>query len=217
LHHLSSWEEGQPIAEVNWRAAEKLAACFGGSPWSTTPAAPNFMASAPAPVSGDTVVLHPGASREYQRWPAERYAALAERLVASGHRVEVIGSARDLIDLPQQGFVPKALSSFDDLVQTLRGARLFICNNSGPMHVASALGVPSLVISGPSSPVWDPIWHQDKIQVLREPSISCQPCDRWNLPANLCQRADAPLACLHYWTVDRVEQRVREQLAKTAA
>lgn len=151
------------------------------------------------------IVIHAGASREYQRWPAKKFVELANRL-AQNHAVRWIvqGDDTGLSDAVQR----VKTNTLDELVRVIAGAKLFVGNNSGPMHIAAACGTPGVILIGPSSPRWDPVWHREKFELLREPRLSCQPCDLPTKPVNLCMNFAAPMACLNRWSVDAVHERV---------
>lgn len=155
--------------------------------------------------STNAIVIHAGGSREYQRWPLKNFVALANRL-AQTHAVRWIaqGNEAGLEDAVQR----VKTASLDELVRVIAGARLFVGNNSGPMHIAEACGTPGVILIGPSSPRWDPAWHREKFDLLREPRLSCQPCDGPTRPVNHCTNTQAPMACLNRWTVDAVHERV---------
>lgn len=109
------------------------------------------------------IVIHPGASTEARRWPAERYAAVARAL---GPEVVVTAGpgeyelARTITPDPVSG----TLSELMDLVAT---AGLLICGDTGVAHVATAYGTPSVLLFGPVAPrLWGPLkgphavlWH----------------------------------------------------------
>jgi ADP-heptose:LPS heptosyltransferase len=94
---------------------------------------------------------------------------------------------------------------------------LFLGNNSGPMHVANALGCPGIVVTGATARGWDPYWHPDRWTVLRHPDLPCQPCERLNQELRGCRNLGNPLACLTYWTPEKVEAACRERLDFLAA
>ncbi len=105
------------------------------------------------------------------------------------------------------------------LVTLLAGADLFLGNNSGPMHVANALGRRGVVVSGPTDHGWDPYWHCERWRVLRHSALPCVPCE-WNAQFRLirdCALTHDRLACLRHWTVDTVETACRDTLARPAA
>ncbi len=107
------------------------------------------------------VILNPGAAYgPAKRWPADRFAALG-RLFQSraGADILIIGSAgeRDLADAVAAGLERPALdlvgrTSLRQLVALIGLGRLLVTNDTGPMHVADALGTPILAVFGPTDP-----------------------------------------------------------------
>ena len=94
----------------------------------------------------------------------------------------------------------------------MAGARHFVGNNSGPMNIASALGVSGTILNGPSAANWDPPWHGERFDLLRDPALACQPCDPLTHPANVCQNREHPMACMLRWSVDDVLKEVSRRL-----
>ncbi|MHC4819407.1 MAG: glycosyltransferase family 9 protein, partial [Planctomycetota bacterium] len=108
------------------------------------------------------VVLHPGSGDNFpgRRWPTRRFGLLGRRLVDEhGAVVAVTGgpaeapltrevveaSERDLSDLAGR-------MTLDELLALLARAALLVANDTGPVHLASALGVPVLGLYGPNTP-----------------------------------------------------------------
>jgi ADP-heptose:LPS heptosyltransferase len=103
------------------------------------------------------VVVHAGATDPRRRWPAERFAAVAAELAAEGWQVLVVGdpSERELGDgiaekatqlAPNaEGLIASAAgrTSVNGLVGLLSAASLVVANDSGPRHLAQALGTPT--------------------------------------------------------------------------
>jgi ADP-heptose:LPS heptosyltransferase len=143
------------------------------------------------------VVLHPGASSGSRRWPVDRWAWLAARLVGLGHRVVLSGGAdeRELCAAVVDGAVaagaPRDTAPGDPAIRStaacldvagLAGvvgrARLLVCGDTGVAHLATALGTPSVLLFGPVPPAhWGPavdadlhrvLWHGDA-DVLGDP------------------------------------------------
>ena len=197
LHHREAMQGGESVAAHNWRIARSQFALPESMP------APDLTAFG-SDASG-AIVIHAGASREYQRWPLRHFIALANRL-AETHPVRWISQGDDA-DLSKAVQRVKT-NTLDELVRVLAGAKLFVGNNSGPMHIASALGIPGVILIGPSSPRWDPVWHRERFELLREPRISCQPCDSATSPVNRCLNTLTPMACLNRWSVDTVYAKV---------
>lgn len=205
-------QPGEKIALASWRIAAALVQEAGESGWPAAPPPPDLShlldGHSPAKPAGKRrVVIHPGASRSYQCWFPERYVELANRLAANdGLEVLWIEAATN----PVTGLFPTVLRartpSLRDLAQTLGSADLFVCNNSGPMHMANALGRPCVVINGPTSYEWDPVWHAERMLMLRDRSLPCLPCESVVHPANVCINLTDPMACMKFWTVDAIHE-----------
>ena len=110
---------------------------------------------------GDYIVLHPGTSEfgKIKRWPIDRFGALARRLSAEGHRVLVVWGPgeRGMADaIAREGGpavrVAMETRSILDLAELIAGARIFVGADSGPLHIASAVGVRSVALFGPKDP-----------------------------------------------------------------
>jgi ADP-heptose:LPS heptosyltransferase len=110
------------------------------------------------------VVVHPGASAPARRWPAEKNAALVQSLARSGRRVVVTGSseergltARVAINHPLVQDLGGRLD-FRDLARTIAGADAIVVGNTGPAHLAAALGTPVVSLFAPVVPAvrWRP-------------------------------------------------------------
>ena len=204
------------VAQANWEIARALVERCGGKVWAETPPPPDLshLTGDAAPVAG-RVVIHAGASLAYKRWFPDRFHTLANRLAEACEVlwIEQPDTAGAELSTAVQRVAPDSLGAF---VRTLRTASLFVGNNSGPMHLASALGCPSVIISGPSHPVWDPMWFPERFLVLRDSTLACLPCDGLVRPAGVCQNVAAPLACMARWSVEDVEARCHEWLAQWA-
>ena len=200
------------IARWNWEIARTLVAALGKSDWPAEPSVPDLShLLAGASVVPQHVVIHAGSKWEYTRWPQERFIELAGRL-ARDHEVWWIYAP----ELPPCA-VPARVRLVESqdlgtLVRLLAGAALFVGNNSGPMHIANALGVPLVVISGPTDFAWDPAWHDGRATVLRTAGLACLPCDKVPFAAGRCQNAAEPLACMKRWSVSAVEAACRNAL-----
>jgi len=106
---------------------------------------------------------NPGMELTAKRWPLERYRELARRLVyESGVEVILIGGPDDValnehllegLDMPAGTILNIAgKTSIGQLAAQLERCALFIGNDSGPMHLAAAVGIPIIAIFGPTSP-----------------------------------------------------------------
>jgi heptosyltransferase-2 len=149
------------------------------------------------------VGLNPGAAfGRAKRWWPDRYAALAERLGRrAGARVAILGSAseRPLAEriaalLPTPPRILCGETDLGGLVGVLSELRLLITNDSGPMHLASALGTSTLGVFGPTD------WRETAPRGARAAIV------RQDIPCAPCKLRECPIdhRCMREVTVDRV-------------
>lgn len=112
---------------------------------------------------GRFVVLHPGTSVPARAWPAEGYAEAARALTARGHRVVVTGapSETDLTGRVAAGTSAGdlgGLTTLAELAAVLAAADAVVVGNTGPAHLAAAVGVPVVSLFAPTVPAvrWAP-------------------------------------------------------------
>jgi lipopolysaccharide heptosyltransferase I len=120
------------------------------------------------------VILNPGAGWGAKRWPVERYGQVARILADDGiHPILNYGPGeKDLARAAASasGGAADAIScSLSELIALTRRARLFIGGDTGPMHLAAALGVPVVAIFGPTDPERNGPYRTRSI-VLRNPA-----------------------------------------------
>jgi lipopolysaccharide heptosyltransferase II len=128
------------------------------------------------------VALAPGAVGPSKRWPAGAYSALARRLIAEGYGVWVVGgpeekalSAEIIGDTTARDLTGHDLRN---AILALAAAAIAVSNDSGLLHVAAALGTPTIGIFGPTSP-----WHWAPLNPLAatietKTKVECQPCHK---------------------------------------
>jgi ADP-heptose:LPS heptosyltransferase len=149
------------------------------------------------PHRGPILGIHPGASAPARQWPLERFAELAGRLTAAAGLEPVVFSGpkdaaqgqtlfdgirtgnKHLLQLPTLGTFAACLECCD----------LFVGNDSGPRHLAVAVGVPTITIMGQKDPaVWAIYPEAQRHWVARTP-VSCQPCERIRCEKMTCMKA----------------------------
>lgn len=167
---------------------------------------------AEAGLAGDErpiVGLVPGAHASSRRWPAERFAELASRLSAGGARVVLFGSAgeRELAARVAAGADPRPAdwagrTPLPVLVECFRRLDFLVTNDTGPMHLAAAVGTPLLDLCGAANEVvTGPRGRASEVVVH---PIHCRPCVK--------NRCAYNLGCMRGIGIDRVHTLVGGRL-----
>jgi ADP-heptose:LPS heptosyltransferase len=136
------------------------------------------VARTPSPVPGPYVVLHPGTSVPARSWPPDRFRQLAELLVREGRRVVVTG-APDERELTAHvaGVAGLDLGGRTDLAGlagVLAGAEVVVVGNTGPAHLAAAVGTPVVSLFAPTVPSarWAP--YGVPLRLLGDQAAGCR-------------------------------------------
>ncbi len=157
------------------------------------------------------VCLHPGARWWFKSWPAERFAALADRIQAQteaqtlflgseGDR-KVIGDIVTAMRTPGRSLVGR--TRLQEVAAILERALLMISNDNGPMHIAAAVGTPVIGLFGPSDPaIWGP-WGVGHRTFYKQ--VDCRSCFHPD-----CFRGEAN--CMRLISLDEVWEVVRHRL-----
>ncbi|WP_419825949.1 glycosyltransferase family 9 protein [Sphingomonas sp.] len=156
---------------------------------------------------GGYVVLHMGARHPINRWPAERFLALAARLIAATAHDVVIFADDALVprDLPADRARVLGVIDGDAFDAILSSARLVIANDSGPKHLAAVRGVPTVSIHvGRLN--WNE-WGQEGEGAILSKRVPCAGCGLNEI--QLCGR-DA--VCVRAIAVDEVWDAARPWL-----
>jgi heptosyltransferase-2 len=168
-------------------------------------------------LDGDTrpvVALAPGAVGPAKRWPSANYAALARRLLAAGFAIWVLGGPDEkaLATEIVGDSAARDLTGHDlrDAILALAGAAAAVSNDSGLLHVAAALGTPSIGIFGPTSP-----WHWAPLNPLAgiietAAELPCRPCHK-----PVCRPGHH--LCMREITVDEVAAAASRTIAAVPA
>jgi len=173
-----------------------------------------FLNTLPTPLKRPLIAIHPGTSPKtiYKRWMPHRYSELADRLVREFKATVIFTWGPDelkLIEGIQNGmtepsiFGPKT-ESLTQLGEIFRQCDLYIGGDTGPMHIASLMGIPVIAIYGPTDPIVNEPFGQHK-KVRKE--VGCNPCRN---------RSCKELTCLRAITVDDVFKAVKEISSVTA-
>jgi lipopolysaccharide heptosyltransferase I len=142
------------------------------------------------------IAIHPGTSAKafFKRWKPDQYAQLADRLIqelnatvlftwGDGELEWVEGIRKEMKKPSLLG--PKT-ESLTQLGEVYRNCDLYIGGDTGPMHIASLMGVPAVVIYGPTDPIEnEPIGSH--IKVRKE--VGCNPCHEYSCKELFCIKA----------------------------
>jgi ADP-heptose:LPS heptosyltransferase len=137
---VGAWPGPLPMPELSLTEADRAAAAA-------------VLGRTGAPAIEPLIVLQPGASDPRRCWPAQRFAALGDMLADTGARILVNGSSEEaaLVDTVVKAMRRPAVGlagqlGLGGLCALLARARLLVSNDTGPLHLALALGVPSVGI-----------------------------------------------------------------------
>jgi lipopolysaccharide heptosyltransferase II len=164
----------------------------------------------PIDPSRPLVGIHPGATWPAKHWPAERSGELAERLLRSGIQVVVFGGPRDgdtLTAVRRSAGVPLRVieqPSLRDLAVLISWCSAFVGNDAGPMHIAAAVGTPTIGLFGPGEEnIWFPYDSAFGHRALRK-DVPCHPCH-----LDVCSRpGEGYMECMTLLNVEEVLEAV---------
>ncbi len=144
-------------------------------------AEPDVRAAVAAAAGGEWyAVLNPGAAWPNKRWPPERFGALASVLFRRHGLVSLVTwgpSERDLADTivrASEGAARLAPpTSVADLAALMAGAALVVSGDTGPLHIAAAMGAPIVGLFGPTWPERNGPWAPDDVVISRADVCQC--------------------------------------------
>ncbi len=166
--------------------------------------------------------IHPSAGRAIKQWEVHKFAALVDGLTESTSGSVILTGApadRALVEqvatkcrtAPHRLIGEVGLRGFTALIEKLD---LFITGDTGPMHLADAVGSRGVAIFGPSDPRRYRPEHGDYRTVIRN-EVYCSPCNMIRKPPTECSRPEAP-ECIGGISVDRVMEAALAQLGRAS-
>jgi lipopolysaccharide heptosyltransferase II len=165
-------------------------------------------------MSKPPIVMSPGSLWETKRWRPEGFAAVARHFLAKGYPVLLDGAANEaeacrriVADAPG-AVVLAGLTSLADLAALIRRSAIAVTNDSGPLHLATALGRPVVPLFGPTNPIWVGPYNQP--DAILSAGLACSPCFLKNLA-----RCPHDHACMKGISSERVIGAIEAQLALT--
>jgi len=155
------------------------------------------------------IVVHPGASAASRRYPPESYAraldVLGHQVVFTGDaaEVELVESLRSTMAVPSRSLAGRL--SLAELGALIEAADLLICNNTGPAHIAAAVGTPVVDLYALTNPQHTP-WQVESRVLFHD--VPCRNCYKSVCPTGHHQ-------CLRGVPPERVAEAARELLLAT--
>jgi ADP-heptose:LPS heptosyltransferase len=155
------------------------------------------------------VAIHPGSGAAVKNWLPERWRAVASEIAATTEAVLVLtGGAAEgpFLEEVARGLVPRPITlagqtSLGQLAALFERCALVLGGDSGPLHLAAAVGSPTVRLYGPTDPaVFGPRGDPGRQRVLQA-GLPCQPCG--NIVAPPCGAQSTP-ACLRVIGVEQV-------------
>jgi len=159
--------------------------------------------------AGDYVVFVPGSAHSDKCWPVERFASLADRIsskfdlpiisVGTESVKSIVDQIKNLTDVQIANLA--GLTSLGELIALLKTAKLVVSNDTGPGHIAAALGTPLVMMFSWSNPARIAPYGRAECMVAREP-----------YSRGLKIKSTDPKHSIKSITVDEVFQKVCEQI-----
>jgi ADP-heptose:LPS heptosyltransferase len=206
----------QPAEHTSDNARRLVAAVFPGP----RPAASGALLAIPASNRAEadallagarrpTVAVHVAGGRPVKQWDPDRFAHVARTLAAArGATIVLTGASgdQDLVDRVRRAIPPAQTidamrtSSLLTVAALLERSDLLITGDTGPMHLAAAVGTPIVAVFGPSDPRrYAPRGPHNRVVRI---DLPCAPCNRIRLPPARCTGRTPD--CLALLTPDRV-------------
>jgi lipopolysaccharide heptosyltransferase I len=203
--------EGGHVIEKNLRLAAAIGVRAEATEFPLRPVLSPALDAVRAEVREPFALLNPGAAWPNKRWPTESFAAIsrhlrdhhglrsvvlwgpAEQPLASGVAAASGGAA-----------VVAPATRLADLVALSREARFMLSGDTGPTHIAAAVGTPIVALFGPTSPARNGPWNRDDVVLSRYDQCDCH-------YQRTCRRSSG--WCLGTISVDEVRAAVDRRLA----
>ncbi|MEC4679035.1 MAG: lipopolysaccharide heptosyltransferase II [Nitrospirota bacterium] len=175
----------------------------------------DFLKSLGVPVKeGPLIGFNPGAAYgTAKRWLPQYFAALADQLIEEKQATILIFGARSEIEVAETilkqmkhpAFVLSGKTTVRQLMACIKTCHLFISNDSGPMHIASALSVPQIALFGPTNAA--ATFSAGPFDLMVQNKVDCAPCRHRHCPI------DHP--CMTGLSVETVFTAAAQQLSQT--
>jgi lipopolysaccharide heptosyltransferase I len=204
--------EGRHVIDKNLRLAAAVGAATDALEFPIRPVSSPAIDGLVGEFGARLALVNPGAAWPNKRWPPARFGRVAAHVHARYQLVPVVlwgPGERDLAEevvAASDGAARLAPETrLPDLVAAARAARLVLSGDTGPLHIAAAIGVPAVALFGPTNPQRNGPWAGDDISLARYGQCDCHYERR-------CRRAAADW-CLSTITVEDVIAAIDRRLS----
>ncbi len=177
LHEVESNREVvEGIAKVGFNQSELIHIGVNGTKWLES-----FLSENNLTRQGYSV-FHPGASWKFRRWPIENFESIGDFLSRNYALKTVIIGTKEEYDLGERLVASNKEAyinvigkiSLSEIFALFSAARLVVCNDSGPMHIAATIGVPTVALLGPNDP--SRFGPRGEHVIALHKKLECHPC-----------------------------------------
>ncbi|MDP3143172.1 MAG: lipopolysaccharide heptosyltransferase II [Candidatus Omnitrophota bacterium] len=141
-------------------------------------------------------VLNPGGNWDLKHWPKEKFAFLTDKLISEFNaRVAIVGAAKDIslaleiANLMQnKPIILAGKTNLKQLGALLERANVMVSADSGPMHIACAVGTPTIILFGPTSQEITGPKGKGKCIIIQKDTGCKIPCYKLDCPDNRCMK-----------------------------
>ena len=206
--------ETRHVVQINLGLLETIGLRTAAPEFPIEPVASDVARQIADRTGGRYVLLNAGAAWPNKRWPAARFGAVAAAL-RDRHALACVATwgpgerpiAEEIVATSNGAAVLSPPTSIADLIALSRGAALMISGDTGPTHIATALGTPVVGIFGPTRPSRNGPWAPGDVSVSRDAICECHHLRR-------CRRATM---CVMDIEVDEVLSAVQRRLPVNGA
>ena len=207
-------DEGRHVVQINLGLLQSLGVQSGPAEFPIGVVDSGAARGVSEATGGRYALLNPGAAWPNKRWPPDRLGAVAQALrERHGLRSAVLWGpgeqplALEVVTHSAGAAILAPATTIVDLVALARGAALMVSGDTGPTHIAAAVGTPLVALFGPTRPERNGPWSPDDVAVSRATMCRCHHLRQCRLP----------VMCLLDVQVDEVLGAIARRLALGAA